>query len=278
MIKTDGFACALKADLFKLRKMKSVWIGLAVMFALMLVLFSVCWILIAILNKMTPIDPSEAMEQQSTLFALSQLCDTFLASFSDTASISLFIAIITCLFVGKDFSNGAVRLQVARGANRTQLFFSKWVTLSILVVAYSAFAILVCGIFTAFNGYSVQFTAQHFGWLVRNFFLQVLCNISTMSIVLAIAYLCRSSGASLGATIGGAIALSIVFGLVASVGALGGGSIEWINFMPLEQTSIAGIMDKFTTSQLCAVIIMPIIYGAIAITVGLLSFLKRDIK
>jgi len=48
--------------------------------------------------------------------------------------------------------------------------------------------------------------------------------------------------------------------------------------MPLQQNSVAGLTVNYNAAQLCAVIIMPIVYGAIATAIGLISFLKRDIK
>ena len=92
-----------------------------------------------------------------------------------------------------------------------------------------------------------------------------------------LAFLCRSSGSSLGATIGGAIVISLIAGLIAGLGSLGNDS-SWIYFMPLQQNSVAGLTVNYNAAQLCAVIIMPIVYGAIATAIGLISFLKRDIK
>jgi len=278
MKNTDGMICALKADLFKLKKHKSVWIGMAVMFVIILLVYCMYWIGLGLVEKITiPDDPDAFAAQQEAIALLTPLGRTCLAGFSDTCALTLFVAIITCLFVGKDFSNGAVRIEVSRGANRTQLFFSKWISLALLVVFYSVFAILICGLFTSFKGYGEPFTAQQFGLLMRCFALQILYGLSCMSIVLMLAFLCRSSGASLGATIGGSIAISIIFGLASTIGSMNGNT-DWVMFMPLQQSAVASSMEKYTAAQLCAVIIMPIVYGAISTAIALLTFLKRDIK
>ncbi len=277
MKNTDGMVCALKSDLFKLKKHKSVWIGLAVMFGIILLVYCIYWIGMAIIGNMEPTDAEAIMMKDQMLEILSPLGYASLAGFSDTCSMSLFVAIIACLFVGKDFSNGAIRVSVSRGTNRTQLYFSKWLSLAVLIVIYSVFAIIVCGIFTAFKGIGVPFTGAHFAVLVRNFALQLLCNLATMSIVLMLIFLCRSSGASLGATIGIYIAFSIIFSIASTVGSMSGNS-DWIMFMPLQQIIVASSTAKLTVAQICAVIIMPLVYGGIATAIGLCTFLKRDIK
>lgn len=274
MRNTDGMLCTLKSDLFKLKKHKSIWIGLVLMFVLILFAYCAYWLGLSFLTKAEfPSDLDQFITQQQFI----KLGLSNLTNFSEVCGLTLFVAIIACLFIGKDFSNGAIRLCVSRGANRVHLYFSKWISLAMLTIAYSVIAIIVCGIFTAIKGYGETFTAHHFRLLIRCFVLQTLCNLSTMSIVVMLAFLCRSSGSSLGATIGGAIVISLIAGLITGLGSLGSDS-SWIYFMPLQQNSVAGLTVNYNAAQLCAVIIMPIVYGAIATAIGLISFLKRDIK
>lgn len=277
MRNTDGMICTLKSDLFKLKKHKSVWIGTAVMFAIILIVYCIYWVGMSLISNIEAVDEEAVLMKEQLLQVLEPLGRGSLAGFSETCAMTLFVAIIACLFVGKDFSNGAMRLTVSRGANRVHLYFSKWITLAALIVMYSVFALIVCGIFTSFKGYGIPFNGAQFGLLMRCFALQLICNLSTMSIVLMLTFLCRSSGASLGATIGIYIVFSIVFSIAETVGAMNG-STDWIMFMPLQQISVASSLDKLNATQLCAVLIMPIVYGVISTLVGLFTFLKRDIK
>lgn len=274
MRNTDGMLCTLKSDLFKLKKHKSVWIGFAVMFVIMLLAYCVYWIGGDFLDAFLNPDDVASAELKNQF---SNLSLTLLADHADTCALSLFVMIITCLFVGKDFSNGAMRLSVSRGANRVQAYFSKWITLALLTVVYSVFSLVICGIFSAFKPFTEPFTAQTFGLLMRCFFLLLICNLSTMSIVLALAFLLRSSGASIGVTVGIYIAFSIVISLISTIGNLGADT-DWVYFMPLQQNSIAGSMADYSTTEICAVAIMPLFYGVVSTVIGLLTFLKRDIK
>ncbi|MDE5601703.1 MAG: ABC transporter permease [Clostridia bacterium] len=267
----------IQSDLFKLKKHKSVWIGMAVMFAIILFQFCIYWIAMLVTDEAGSIVDGEDM--QIVITAAYALGRGILAGYSDTAMISLLALIITCIFIGKEFSSGWMRVTVSRGANRIKLYFSKWLSLASLILVYSVFAFLVCGIFTSFRGYGIEFDGHQFGLLMRCFFLQILCNLSAMSIAMMIAFLMRSSGGSLGVCIGLSIGFNLIISIVHGVSMLNGNiSPDWITFMPLQQTTVAASLEQLTATQICAVVIMPIVYTAIAMAVGLISFIKRDIK
>ncbi len=270
-MRNNDMACLLKADLFKLKKHKSVWIGMIVSFAVILLSYCIYWL------GLTFVD-ANANDPLLTLSFL-DMGRGILAGYSENGMVPFLVLIITCIFVGKEFSNGTMRILVSRGANRVRLYFSKWLSLACLIAVYSVFTFLICGIFTSFKGYGIDFDAHQFGLLMRCFFLQLLCNLGTMSIVLMLAFLIRSSGGSLGAAIGAYIALSIVLSIIAVTSvATKGMSTEWLNFMPMQQSEIASSLEKLSASDICAVVIMPIVYGALSTVIGLLTFLKRDVK
>ena len=273
----NDMVCLMKSDLFKLKKHKSVWIGMAVMFAVILLQYCVYWFALLLTDEAGSI--VEGDDIQMAVTAAYALGRSLLSGYSDTAMISLLTLIITCIFVGKEFSSGWVRVTVSRGANRIKLYFSKWLSLACLILIYSVLAFLICGIFTSFKGYGIEFDGHQFGLLMRCFVLQILCNLSAMSIALMLTFLIRSSGGSLGACIGLYIGFNLILSIVQAVSMLNGNiNSDWIMFMPLQQTVVASTLEKLTTTQICAVAIMPIVYTAIAMTVSLLTFIKRDIK
>ena len=273
----NNMTCLLKSDLFKLKKHKSVWIGMAVMFAVILLQYCVYWFALLATDEAGAIAPDD--EFQFAMAAVYALGRSLLAGYSDTAMVSLLTLIITCIFIGKEFSSGWVRVTVSRGANRIKLFFSKWLSLACLILVYSVFAFLICGIFTSFKGYGIEFDGHQFGLLIRCFVLQILCNLSAMSIAMMLTFLIRSSGGSLGACIGLYIGFNLILSIVQAVSMLNGDiNSDWIMFMPLQQTAVASALEELTTTQICAVAIMPIVYTAISMTVSLLTFIKRDIK
>ncbi len=270
-MKNNDMTCLLKADLFKLKKHKSVWIGMIVSFAVLLLLYCVYWLGLTIADA--------SGDDPLVTLSFLDLGRNILAGYSENGMVPFLVLIITCIFVGKEFSNGTMRILVSRGANRVKLYFSKWLSLACLIAAYSVYTFLICGIFTAFKGYGIDFDGYQFGLLMRCFFLQLLCNLGTMSIVLMLAFLIRSSGGSLGASIGAYIALSIVISIISITGAATNGiNTEWLYFMPMQQAELASSLNNLNAANICAVVIMPIVYGVLSTVIGLVSFLKRDVK
>lgn len=292
-MKNNDFALTLSSDLFRLKKLKSIFVALVLIFLLLFLTFAVCWIGYSLTDRIDVIEgePNEegvvvdengnaGMTQEgkdAMLFLFDTLNEQNLFSSGSIASIEFFMMIIVCIFVGKDFSNGTVRLMISRGTNRVRAFFSKWISLAILVTAYSIFALVICGILYAFKN-SGGFTGHDFGILMRGFALQLLVNLASMSIFFMIAFLCRSSGASLGVSIGLYIVLQVALSIISTVIEISGGSTTWIMFMPLQQMSVAASAETYSTAQLCAVIIMPLVYIGLSFGIGLGTFLKRDIK
>ncbi len=291
-MRNKDFAYTLSSDLFRLKKLRSVFVGLILMFVIIFLTYAVCWIGMNLATRMdvtedTPGEDGIVVDENGMPLFSQQDKDAMTALFDNlnreslmgsgaVASIEFFVMIIVCIFVGKDFSNGTVRLMVSRGTSRVHAFFSKWVSAAILVTIYSVFALVMSGILFSFK--PTPFTGRDFGILMRCFSLEWLVNISTMSIFMMIAFLCRSSGSSLGMSIGFYVVLDIVLSVIATVLQISGGNMDWLMFLPLQQMTIASSSATLGTTELCAVIIMPFVYIAASIGIGLATFLKRDIK
>lgn len=271
----NNMICALSSDFFKLRKLKSVWIALIIMFCLILISYAAYWIGVQSINSL---DLSEYPEEKAEmLLTLQKLKDTLLFGSTSTASIEFLMAIIICIYIGKDFSSGSVALSTARGTKRRETYFSKWIICVCLFIAYSIFALIISGIFRTFDGESALASGD-FAMLLRNFALQLLCGIATISIFVMITFLARSSGSSLAITIGAYVLLNIVISIIATIVTSPDANEDWTYFFPLQQMNIACTYGKFNTSQTVAVIVMPIVYTVASTLIGYFTFEKRDIK
>lgn len=275
-MKNNSFACSLKSDFYRLSKLKSVWIALALIFGLTLLSFAIYWFTLNFLPEMPDMTPQEIQQH----IVLSSGRDLLYGS-SSTISLGLFIAIITCIFIGDDFSGGYVATLTARGCSRANTYFSKWLTLVILSVAYVLFGLLVSGIFYSFTTHGTVFTAQDFAYLIRNLALQILCAISTVSIFVMIAFMARSTGASIAISLVSYILVGVIAGIISVVISAKYGenhSTDWMSFLPFEQMNIACTNGELTTTQTIAVSVMPIVYTAISTIIGYFTFDKKDIK
>lgn len=314
-LSTNSFANTLASDFYKLGKMKSVYIGAAIMVALILISFAVLWLNIgtaqrdvdgaranyeAVNSNPASTDEQRSAAAQDVATAESNLERALegrhsnLFSFASLVNMELMLAIIIGIFVGKDFSNGTVRLSVARGASRLQMYFSKFIVMATLLAGYMLGSLLICGIFTAVKGYGTpEFDGLQFARLARTFALSYVALLSSGSIFLMIAFLTRSSGAALGASLGfyiliGVIVsiLSVRFALVSIIGGIVGDEdallsdpvYQALSYLPMQQLSYC-ISDKaMKVTEAMKLLFMPIAYTLLSSFVGIITFVKRDIK
>lgn len=274
----NSFGRTMTSDLFKVSKLKSVWIALIIMFTLILVSFATYWVLLEFVNNSD--SGGEEMAKLDAQFFLGQMKTALLYGSSSTVHIELFVAIIACIFIGKDFSGGSVAILSARGQKRAHTYFSKWLTLISLTIAYACVALVVSGIFYAFGSKGSSFTAEDFGMLMRNFALQLLCGIASASIFAMIAFLARNTGSAIAFSVGAYVILGVIIGLVDIILSVKGAEStnEWSYFMPLRQMSAACTYGKMSTTQIIAATVMPVVYTAASTLIGYFTFEKRDIR
>lgn len=268
----------LISDFYKAKKLKSVWVALALIFALSIFLFASYMIGMASFDSWTPSSEEEVQLKATFVETMSLLGKSYLFGSVSLCGVEFFVAIICCIFIGKDFSDGAISLSVARGANRMYVYFSKFAVICTLVAVYSAFSLILCGILAAIGGYAGHFTGADAGMLVRNFVLQVLAAISSASIFVMIAFLCRSSGSAIACSIGAYIVLAIVVSIFISFTSAADSTNAWTYYMPFGQMDVASTYGTWTTEQIVSASIMPVVYTAVSTAIGCLTFAKSDIK
>lgn len=268
----NSFNNVLVSDFYKLSKHKSIIIALIVMFFLVLINWAAFWVS----DKL--IDPAENPDA----YLLIGTSKDYLFNTISNGNLGLFLAIIAGIFIGKEFTQGTVRNLIGRGIDRKHFYLSKLLSLTTLLFAYMCILLIVGGIFTAFKGYGEPFTGAQFGILMRSFALQFLTLISSVSIFVMLAFLCRSSGSTIGACIGFYLVISILSSVLSVVGAIDQANTQTLEavcyFLPYGQSTIAASSKDLTTIQIVAVIVMPIVYTALSTIIGLVTFEKRDIK
>ncbi len=266
------FSAMLESDFYKLFRLKSVFICPIIMVLLIALNFGMFWWL----NKVTASVPGGI--QELTI-------KTMLFASSGNANIPLFIAIICSLFVGSEFAHGLIKNNVARGSNRLQIYFSKMIVLSVLVVIYTLGSYLVSGIFIGISkaipsvasGFHI-FDTTTVGQFARTVFLQIWTNISVTSIFMMLAFLLRTSGSAIGVN----LAVYFLSGIILTiVGALSS-QVAWLEkvllYIPNMITLTIVSTPTFTTPIWLRVTFMPLAYLIVSSLIGISTFLKRDIK
>lgn len=274
-MKTNSFVCSLKSNFYRLSKLKSIWIALAIMFGLILLSFAIYWFTLNIIPQ--TIDGDYFALQQETVLSQGR---SLLYGSSSTISLELFVAIIACILIGNDFAGGFVSIMSAKGTSRATTYFSKWLTLIILAISYVLFGVIMSGIFYSFTTYETAFTALDFGYLMRNIAMQILSAISIVSIFVMIAFLTRSKGSSMAMSLLSYILIDIVVSLISAILVVTteNYSDTWTYFMPFMQMDVACTVGKLDTTKIIAGVVMPIVYTAISSIIGYFNFERRDIK
>jgi len=269
----------INADFFKISKYKSIWISLIVIFAIILIVFAISMTTTNLMkNSLDSMSPEDRIETEAAL-AMNTGKDLLYTLFNLSSSmIQILCAIIICIFVGNEFQTGMSRTYIARGCSRVSYYFSKLITIATLTMCYCIFALILSGIFAAINGYGIEFTGKEFGILMRSFILQYLTMMSFLSICLMFAFLFRSTGTSIGAGIGIYIAFDLVISILLVLLNVRDANTDWVNFLPLQQQSIASSYFELRPIEIVAVSVMPIVYITLSSLIGVFSFLKRDIK
>lgn len=270
-MKNNDFTSLFKADLYRLYHLKCIYIAPAIMLALILINYAVMWTQNSLIEGAEIPNEiiGELLSGKDMLFSASSYID-----------VGLFMAIICGIFIGGEFACGTVKLTVARGASRVEFYLSKWLTLCLLSVAYTLASFLICGILTAISGYGQTFDGGEFALLLRAISLQILIAIASTSIYVAIAFLTRTQGATIGTTIALYILVSVISEAIVIVALAeeNYGLLDYAYFTPSLQLTNASSHDAYTTSQILQVILIPLAYVAAALGIGIPTFIKRDIR
>ena len=261
----NSFVNTLSSDFFKLGRMKSVYIGAGIMFFIVLVVFAILFLI-----------SRDDQESFSAFMTMVFGTGNFSFAFTSISYLDLFIMIIIGIFVGKDFSNGTMRLAVAKGADRLQMYFSKLIVLTTLALGYMAGLIVVCGILSPAFKADEAFTALTFARLMRTFALSFVTILSFISVYLMFGFLTRSPGAALGASFG-VYAVNQFVELIPVIGALANKEID-LAYFPLQQLPFCISDQAMEVGEAMKLLFMPLAYTLLSSFVGIFTFLKRDIK
>lgn len=119
----------LRANFVRFRKMKSFWIGMAV-----LVLYGlfIGWDTVSAIG-------SQGWETRAV--------DIYRVIFSSTLVFGLVISIVCSLFVGTEYSDGVIRNKLATGQKRTVVYLADFITSMVMSVLLAVVQYTVCGVY-----------------------------------------------------------------------------------------------------------------------------------
>ena len=218
-------------------------------------LFYVCTGLTLLLN----VGLSFLSQETSTLKVLPQITD-FLSSELSIISV-IFISLFSCL----DFNEGTTKNIIARGYTRTQLLFSKFITiLSGLLIMYLASALLIFIIYLK-NGLGYDSSLPY--TLINS----IVSIIAYTIFYATISFILEKNGTSIIACLFVPNIISLVLGLIDSKLKLN------ISDFWIDNASTKFLQAK-TLPNLTSSLIFYLIYIIIIITIGTQILKKKEIK
>ena len=182
----------LKADIYKMFRMPSFWITTLVAWGISFI--NNQSVFYENLKALNDLGSSEVL---TNLTSLPSLVPTW--AYYSTANSFFYLSIFVIMFAVADFSTGTIKNIATKGFLREEIYFSKFIC-SIIAAFIS---IAGCFGLTYALGAVVFGNKQPMVWIIpenfaRDIFLRFLSTIVIISFCLMIAFIVRSTGASLG--------------------------------------------------------------------------------
>jgi ABC-2 type transport system permease protein len=261
----------LKSEFYKLKKSKGFYILLA-----LCVVFPV--ILAFAYKGVAATAAAGNPDMQDILVMSRQFSGAWFTgnalSMEGMAIHSLIIAIFVSIFVAMEFNHGTMKNIVSKGFNRTQVYFSKFLTATTAaLVMLITFMIASTIIGTILWGFDSQGIAS-LGNFMTLFLTQGFLIVAYTAVFVFVAMSLRSNGASIGVN----ICLVILVGtLLEAVNLLFHNNVNLLNYW------IGGNISNLTTlnpssSDVLRGVIVAGVYTVVATAAGFTLFKKQDIK
>lgn len=260
----------IKSDFFKLRKSKAFWV--CTMLCLVFGIVMVVAMQTAMYMAQQPVhDPDlDAMVSMIPNVGGAWMTGNLLSMGFNTVFIGIFVAI----FVSSEFGFGTIKNTLSRGADRANVFFSKFFVCSVAALIM-LFIFMIASMFTG----TILWGFDPNGIVTVSGMLSMVLTQSLLTIAY-VAFFTFISMSMRGA--GGAIATNIMCVMMAStllsaISMLFGGKIDLSHYW------IGGAVSKLATvtpasGDIIQGIIIAVVWGIVAVLFGTALFKKQDVK
>lgn len=265
------FSNIIKADFYKIKFSKWVWILPIVYFSLILITYGIFyWI--------SKLDLSELMDDpEYSNMIISLTKKTYLVTAPNSSNFCMGFVVVAAIFITREFKSGITKLRISRGNNKVELFFSKFIILTGVTIVYTIGMYILSAILNLCFFGVLDFSSTEIWRVFRSLLLSCLVNVSIVSLAMMVSYLIRN--------IGGSIAVNIAIVLVQSVLLALGMMVEEnhpvqyaMEALPANLVSSCGSLGEYNPTMLTLIIVVPIFVITVSIIVSCLTFKSRDVK
>ena len=255
----------LKEDFYRLKRSKTLWICLtvAVVFSFLITTFYNFAIELAgEYGVYTGVDLNEYMAPE-LMAAMAFL----------NAELPIFCMIFAAALVAGEFAQGTLRQILASGAGRVGVYFSKW--LKVFVASVFLYVATVVVSYLAGLMYWKPQT-DYLGIMFGDIGLGLLGLAGYSSLYVALAFMMRSAGGVIGEGIGLHVLVNLLTNPLGTNETVVG-FFETVNKLTMSGAYSAAVGESGVSAVLYAVFV-PLVYLALCGVVGMLNFVKRDVR
>ena len=260
------FSNILKADFYKLKFSKWVWILPIVYFSLILITYGIFyWI-----TKMDIDDPDMIEFVDLTKKG-------YLVTAPNSSNFCMGFVVVAAIFITREFKSGVTKLRISRGNNKVELFFSKFILLAGVTIVYTIGMYIISAIFSLCFFGVLDFTGTEIWRVVRSILFSCLVNVSIVSLSMMISYLIRNIGGSIAVNIAVVLTQSVLLALGMMVEE--GHPVQYaMEALPANLVSSCGSLGEYNTTMLTLIIVVPIFVIAASTVISCLTFKARDVR
>ena len=282
MQKVKNFFGLLASDLIKLSRMKSIYIGVAVMVFLAAIITLAQSALAGFLQDYPAdgVTGSVGAEDIAATFMFS-----LLNAAPSSTGVFFLVPIIAALFIGNDFSSGMMRLYIGRGVRKTELYVSKFITITLLTLIYTCISFAVCAVCAKASGMSAETSATVFSYTANAFAAYVLLAFVMSAVYTSVCFLVRSKAGSMALLIVMLIVLGDILVTVVQIAlatAVTGtdvtGRFVYMHFDPYYCADAFAYARDFTSQTKAIAYGGSVMWLVFFFAGGLLLNAKRDVK
>lgn len=272
MKSVKNFFDVLVSDFYKLSRMKSLYIGLAVIAVLMLITALAQNALAEMLNGMEDMNPGDAEIFENNFGII------LLLGAPNSLGVFFLVPVVIALFIGSDFSTGMARLYAGRGLSKTEIYVSKQIVAFSVALLYVLFAFLAA--FAAESALGIDYIGTAVAKSLGGYIFLAFC---MSAIYTAVCFLLRSKAGGISVLMAMYIVLGAVLTSILQIAfAMSPTGTEsgmvYLHLNPYYLTSALANVSVMTSKELALSMGGMAVWSVIFTAGGLALHIKKDIK
>ena len=187
--------------------------------------------------------------------------------------IEILIGILVAALMAKEYSQGTIKNFLAYGKRREEFYLAKF-TAIVVAIAIVVIAILPTIVVTIINGWGQTFEFSQLLGMIKTFIASLIASSAVAALVMVIATLVKSNGATIGITVAIFIGIPIFAGFLYGI-------YPWFDrfyeVLPFYNSALATSV-KAGNGDLLRSILIALVTIVISLLAGIRIFKSQDIK